>query len=264
MNSGIHKTAIIEKGAKIGKNVKIGAYCVIGKNVKIGDETELKPHIVIEGQTTIGQNNVIYPFTSIGTIPQDLKFAGEESEVIIGDKNIIREHVTINPGTKDDAMVTKIGNNCLLMVGTHIAHDCQVGNHCIFANNATLAGHVIVEDHAIVGGLSAVHQFVRIGKHAMIGGMSGVEHDVIPYGTVKGNRASLAGLNLVGMRRRNIPSDEINKLLKFFKAVFESQDLTFEERLKKSEADFNGSKIVKEVLDFLTSDKKSRSICKVK
>ena len=264
MLNGIHKTAIIEKGAKIGKNVKVGAYCVIGKNVKIGDGTELKSHVAIEGNTTIGKNNVIFPFVSIGTIPQDLKFSGEESKIIIGDNNTIREYVTVNLGTKDGGMITKIGNNCLLMIGTHIAHDCRIGNNCIFANNATLAGHVIVEDYAIVGGLSAVHQFVRIGKHAMIGGMSGVEHDVIPYGTVKGNRASLAGLNLIGMKRRNISSDEINKLRKFFKYVFESDDLTIEKRLKLSEKEFEDSKVVGEVLDFLNSKEKSRSICKVK
>lgn len=264
MANGIHKTAIIEKGAKIGKDARIGAFCVIGKDVEIGDGTELKPHVVIEGHTTIGKNNVIYPFASVGTIPQDLKFSGEKSKIVIGDNNTIREYVTINTGTKDGGMLTKIGNNCLLMIGTHIAHDCQIGNNCVFANNATLAGHVIVEDYAIVGGLSAIHQFVRIGKHAMIGGMSGVEYDVIPYGTVKGNRASLAGLNLIGMRRRNIDSGEISRLLKFFKEVFESDDLTIEERLKQSGKKFKDSRVVGEVLDFLNSKEKSRPICKVK
>lgn len=264
MNDDIHKTAIIEKGAKLGKNIKIGAYCIIGNDVKIGDGTELKSHVVIEGHTVIGKNNVIFPFASIGTIPQDLKFSGEKSEVIIGDNNTIREYVTVNAGTKDGGMITKIGNNCLLMIGTHIAHDCQVGNNCIFANNATLAGHVTVEDYAIVGGLSAVHQFVRIGKHAMIGGMSGVEHDVIPYGTVKGSRASLAGLNLIGMKRRNMSPDEINQMRKFFKEVFISEELTFEERLKNFETKINDSKTVKDVVDFLNSGEKTRSICKVK
>jgi UDP-N-acetylglucosamine acyltransferase len=264
MVGDIHKTAIIEEGAKIGENVKIGPFCVIGKHVKIGDGTELKSHVVIDGYTTIGKNNIIYPFASIGTAPQGLKFKGEASEVIIGDRNTIREYVTINPGTKDGTMITKVGNGCLLMIGTHIAHDCQVGNHCIFANNATLAGHVIVGDYAVIGGLSAVHQFVRIGKHAMIGGMSGVEHDVIPYGTVKGSRASLAGLNLVGMKRREIPTEEINKMRKFFKEVFISEESTFEERLQKFEKESQDSEVIKDVLKFLNSNEKSRAICMTK
>jgi UDP-N-acetylglucosamine acyltransferase len=262
MSELIHKTAIVEEGARIGDNVKIGPYCIIGKDVKIGDGTELKSHVVIEGYTTIGKNNVIYPFASIGTAPQDLKFKGEKSEVIIGDKNTIREYVTINPGTQDGTMVTRVGNNCLLMINVHVAHDCQVGNNCILANNATLAGHVTVEDFAIIGGLSAVHQFVRIGKHAMIGGMSGVEHDVIPYGTVKGSRASLAGLNLIGMKRKEIPAEEINQLRKFYKEVFLSEESTFENRLQKSEKEFKDSNTVGDVVKFLNSADKSRSICK--
>ena len=258
----IHPTAIIEDGAVIGKNVKIGAYCIIGENVKIGDGTELKSHVVVDGYTTIGKNNVVYPFAVIGTAPQDLKFSGEESKLVIGDNNKIREYVTINPGTADGGMLTKVGSNCLLMIGSHVAHDCKVGNHCILANNATLAGHVTVGDHAIIGGLSAIHQFVRIGKHAMIGGMSGVEKDVIPYGTVKGERASLAGINLIGMKRRNYSACEINNMRRFFKKLFVADDKPFSEKLSQLKTEFKDSKVIKDVVEFLNIDS-SRPICKV-
>ena len=204
MTKKIHPSAVVSSKAQIGDNVEIGPFCVVGDDVKIGEGTILKSHVVVEGDTVIGKNNIIFPFASIGLEPQDLKFKGEKSRVEIGDNNKIREHVTIHLGTQDGAMVTKIGSNCLLMVGVHIAHDCVVGNHVIFANNATLAGHVEVGDHVVIGGLSAVHQFVRIGAGAMIGGMSGVESDVFPNGLVMGERASLAGLNLVGLKRREI------------------------------------------------------------
>ena len=171
MTQKIHPTAIVSKQAQLGKDVEVGAYSVIGDVVKIGDGTIIKSHVVIDGETTIGKKNVIFPFASIGLEPQDLKFKGEKSKVVIGDNNKIREHVTIHLGTQDGAMVTKIGSNCLLMVGVHVAHDCIVGDHVILANNATLAGHVEVNDHVVIGGLSAVHQFARIGKGAMIGGM---------------------------------------------------------------------------------------------
>lgn len=257
----IHPTAVIEDGAVIGKNVKVGPYCVIGENVKIGDGTELKAHVVVDGYTKIGKNNVIYPFAVIGTAPQDLKYNGEASELIIGDNNKIREHVTMNPGTATGGMVTKVGSNCLFMVGSHVAHDCQVGDNCILANNATLAGHVTLGDYAIIGGLSAVHQFVRIGKHAMIGGMSGVESDVIPYATVKGDRASLAGINLIGMKRRNFTACEINSMRHFFKGLFIADDMPFSQKLAKLKLEFKDSKVVKEVIEFLNVDS-SRSICK--
>jgi UDP-N-acetylglucosamine acyltransferase len=258
----IHPTAIIEDGAVIGKNVKIGAYCIIGENVKIGDGTELKSHVVVDGRMTIGKNNIVYPFAVLGTAPQDLKYNGEASEVIIGDNNKIREYVTINPGTTNGGMVTKIGNNCLLMVGAHVAHDCKIGNHCILANNATLAGHVTGGNHSIIGGLSAIHQFVRIGKHAMIGGMSGVEHDVIPYGIVKGERASLAGINLIGMKRRNFSACEINNMRHFFKKLFLAEDGSFAEKLVNIKDEFKDSKVIQEVIEFLNIEG-SRSICQV-
>ena len=262
MTQKIHSSAIVSPKAKLGSNVEIGPFCIVGDDVKIGDNTVLKSHVVVEGDTEIGARNLIFPFAVIGVVPQDLKFRGEKSRVVIGDNNRIREHVTIHLGTQDGAMVTRIGSNCLLMIGVHIAHDCIVGDHVILANNATLAGHVEVGDHAVIGGLSAVHQFVRIGQGAMIGGMSGVESDVIPYGTVMGERASLAGLNLVGMKRRNFAREEIHALRGFFKKLFEEQSGGFSERVDGLEKLFSGQ-LVSEVANFIKS-KSSRSFCQPK
>ena len=260
----IHKTAIVSDKAQIAKNVEIGPFCVIGDNVKIDEGTILKSHVVIDGNTTIGKNNIIFPFATVGLVPQDLKFAGEQSQLIIGDNNSIREHVTIHLGTKDGGMVTKIGNNCLLMVGVHIAHDCIIGNNVILANNATLAGHVQVGNNVVIGGLSAVHQFVRIGGGAMIGGMSGVENDVIPFGLVMGERAHLAGINLVGMKRQNISRDEIHALRNFYKQLFENDgDVNFLNRVNEISQDFSQNSTIKEVINFINSET-SRSFCKPK
>lgn len=264
MTGKIHKSAIIESGAKIGKNVEIGAFSLIGANVEIGEGTIIKSHVVIEGFTKIGKNNVIFPFAVIGQNPQDLKFNGEKSEIIIGDNNKIREHVTIHPGTKDDNLITKIGSNCLFMVGSHIAHDCIVGNNVILANNATLAGHVKVGDFAIIGGLSAVHQFVRIGNNAMIGGMSGVEHDVIPYAIVVGERASLAGLNLVGLKRRNFERDEIHALRAFYKELFEEEsELSFTHKVTELKNKYSGKELIQNVIEFMQLES-SRAILQPK
>jgi UDP-N-acetylglucosamine acyltransferase len=262
MNQKIHSTAIIGKKVELEKNVEIGAYCVLTGEIKISEGTILKSHVVIEGDVVIGKNNVIFPFAAIGQRPQDLKFKGEKSKIIIGDNNHIREHVTIHPGTADGAMVTKVGSNCLLMVGVHIAHDCVVGDNVILANNATLAGHVTVDDHAVIGGLSAIHQFARIGRGAMIGGMSGVEHDVIPYGLVMGERASLAGLNIVGMKRRNISRDDIHALRNFFKKLFAEKDNAFTSRVEKLAKEFP-SQTVQEVAEFVKKES-SRSFCQPK
>lgn len=260
----IHNTAIVSKSAQIADGVEVGPYCIIGDDVKIGAGTVLKSHVVIEGDTTIGKNNIIFPFATIGLIPQDLKFKGEKAKLIIGDNNRIREHVTIHLGTQDGGMLTKIGNNCLLMVGVHIAHDCKVGDNVILANNATLAGHVEVGNNVVIGGLSAVHQFVRIGVGAMIGGMSGVESDVIPYGLVMGERASLAGLNLVGMKRHNISREEIHALRNFYKLAFEDKSAeSFLSRVEKISQDFVGNFTVNEVLQFINSES-SRSFCQPK
>ncbi len=260
--SKIHQSAIISAGAKIGEGVEVGPYCVIGGNVEIGAGTVIKSHVVIDGHTKIGKNNTIFPFATIGLVPQDLKFAGEDSRVAIGDNNSIREHVTIHLGTKDGAMQTTIGNNCLLMVGVHVAHDCVVGNNVILANNATLAGHVELGDNVVIGGLSALHQFVRVGQGAMIGGMSGVESDVIPYGLVMGERAFLAGLNLVGMKRHNVAREEIHALRNFFKELFETNDGNFQQRLEALLPSFP-QQIVAEVANFVKSHS-SRSFCQPK
>ena len=254
--------AIVSPSAQIGDNVEIGAYSIIGDEVKIGEGTIIKSHVVIDGDTIIGKNNTIFPFATIGLAPQDLKFKGEKSRVVIGDNNNIREHVTIHLGTQDGAMLTSIGSNCLFMVGVHIAHDCIVGNRVILANNATLAGHVELGDHVIIGGLSALHQFVRVGHGAMIGGMSGVEHDVIPYGMVMGERASLAGLNLVGMRRGGVAREDIHALRNFFKKLFSQENSNFSKRVEELAKDFP-SKTVQDVAGFVKSES-ARSFCQPK
>jgi len=258
----IHPTAIVEDGAQLGENVSIGPYCVVGPQVKLGDGVTLESHVVVGGDTSIGANTRLFPFASIGMQPQDLKFSGEASRLEIGCNNVIREHVTMNPGTEGGGLLTKVGNNCLFMVGSHIAHDCQVSDHVILVNNATLAGHVEVGEFAIIGGLSAVHQFVRIGKHAMLGGMSGVENDVIPYATVTGNRAHLAGLNLVGLRRRGFKRDIIHAMRNAYRLLF-AQEGTMEERVKDVAEMFSEVEPVMEIVDFISSDS-SRSVCQPK
>lgn len=256
----IHPTAIISKNVTLGEGVEIGAYCVIDGEVSIGDGTKLLSHVCVGGITTIGKNCTIYPFASLGHAPQDLKYKGEKSRLVIGDNNIIREQVTMNPGTEGGGMLTQIGNNCLFMVGAHVAHDCKIGDNVILVNNATLGGHVEIGNHAIIGGLSAVHQFVRIGHHVMIGGMSGVEHDVIPYGSVMGERANLAGLNLVGLKRRGFDRDTIHALRNAYKTLFEDTEGTLAERAEKIRTEYSAIDAVKEILSFM-DDKGSRSLC---
>ncbi len=258
--SNIHPTAIIEKGAKITGTAKVGAFCVVGSEVTLEEGVELISHVSIGGPTSIGENTKIFPFASIGHIPQDLKYKGEKSRLVIGKNNIIREHVTMNPGTQGGGMLTQVGDNCLFMVGAHVAHDCRIGNNVIMANNATLGGHVFVDDYAIIGGLAAVHQFVRIGKHAIVGGMSGVENDVIPYGSVIGERASLAGLNLVGLKRRNFDRETIHALRNAYKMLFEADSGTLFERSAKVQEAFNKVAPVQEIIDFM-EDKGARSLC---
>ncbi len=260
--STIHPTAIIEDGATLGDNVSIGAYSVVGPNVRLADGVTLESHVVISGDTSVGANTRIFPFASIGSAPQDLKFKGEASRLVIGCNNMIREHVTMNPGTEGGGLLTQVGNNCLFMVGAHVAHDCKIDDHVILVNNATLAGHVEVGEFAIVGGISAVHQFVRIGKHAMIGGMSGVENDVIPYATVTGNRAHLSGLNLVGLRRRGFDRDTIHGMRNAYRLLF-AHEGTLDERVKDVAEMFKEIEPVKEIVDFIGSSN-SRSICQPK
>ncbi len=261
-NNHIHPTALIEKGADLASNVSIGPYCVVGPHVKLADGVTLKSHVVVDGDTTIGEGTTIYPFASIGTAPQDLKFHGEKSRLIIGKNNVIREHATMNPGTEGGCMKTVVGDNGLFMVATHIAHDCIVGNNVIMANNATLGGHVTVGDNVLIGGLAAVHQFVRIGDFAVIGGMSGVENDVIPFGRVKGERASLAGLNLVGLERGGFDKDAIKTIQKAYNLLFGKND-NFESRLQKTKNSFQDNELVARILDF--AEQKSRfALCQPK
>ena len=255
----IHSTAVVGDGASIGDGVAIGPYCVVGPDVAIADGVRLVSHVVVAGRTTIGPNTHIYPFASIGTPPQDMKYKGEPSTLEIGANNIIREQVTMNPGTAGGGMVTRVGNNCLFMVGAHVAHDCIIGNHVILANNATLGGHVSIGDYAILGGLAAVHQFCRVGRHAMVGGMSGVEQDVIPYGSVIGNRARLAGLNVVGLKRRGFSRAEVATLRKAYRLLF-AEEGSMAERLNDATEMYKESQAVMEIVDFIRGES-SRSIC---
>ena len=254
----INKKAIVDKNAQIHSSVKIGPYSVIGPNVEIGEDVIIHSHVNISGNTKIGKKNIIYPFASIGNDPQDLKYNGEKTLLEIGDNNKFREYVTVNPGTVGGGGLTKIGNNCLFMISSHIAHDCNVGDHVIIANNVPLGGHVTIEDNVVIGGNSAVQQFTRIGKMAMIGGMTGVLHDVIPYGLSIGNRNSLQGLNLIGLRRAKFENKDILGLSEAYKQIFATKNIN--ENISKLNGSFQENPLVKNVIDFITKDKK-RSIC---
>ena len=254
----IHNSSIIEKSAKIGKDVKIGPFCYIGPKVQINDGVELVSNIHIEGKTRIGKETRIFPFASIGTAPQDLKYKGENNSLEIGENNTIREYVTINPGTEGGGGKTVIGNNCLFMISSHVAHDCKIGNDVVIANNVPLGGHVIVEDSVVIGGNSAVQQFTRIGRLAMIGGMTGVLKDVIPFGLSFGNRNYLRGVNLIGLKRKKYENKEIMELDSAFKKIFSSRNL--HENLSKINGEYKGNNLVKEVINFISKDKK-RPIC---
>lgn len=255
----IHPTAVIEPGAEIAKGAIVGPYCVVGPHVVIETGVKLLSHVVVTGRTKIGENTLIFPFASVGHQPQDLKYHGEPSRLEIGRNTILREYVTVNPGTEGGGMLTRVGDNCLLMMSAHVAHDCIIGDHVILVNNATLGGHVQIGDWAIIGGLSAVHQFVRIGRHAMIGGMSGVEADVIPYGSVVGNRAHLAGLNLVGLKRRSFSRDVIHDLRRAYRLIF-AQEGTQAERLVDVADLFATVEPVMEIVQFMSGES-NRSIC---
>ena len=254
----IHKTAIIDTNAQISSSVKVGAYSIIGPNVKIYENVKIQSHVNITGFTTIGKDNKIYPFASIGNDPQDMKYNGEKTELIIGDKNVIREYTTINPGTLQGGGITKVGNNNLIMIGAHIAHDCIIGNNIVIANNAAIAGHAEIQDNVILGGNCGVHQFTRIGKMAMIGGMTGVSRDVIPYGLSTGNRNILNGINVVGLRRIKVSNKEIIDLSETYKDIFKTENLT--ENLEKLDPKYKENPLVKDVIDFINKDKK-RPIC---
>ena len=254
----IHSSSVIDKKAEISDQVNIGPFCYVGPNVKLKDGVELISNVHIEGNTEVGRGTKIFPFASIGTQPQDLKFRGEENSLIIGENNLIREYVTINPGTEGGGSATIIGNNCLFMISSHIAHDCKIGNNVIIANNVPLGGHVTIEDSVIIGGNSAVQQFTRIGRLAMIGGMTGVLKDVIPFGLSIGNRNFLQGLNLIGLRRHKYDNQKIMGLDKAYKEIFSSKNL--HENLGKINGEYKDNELVGEVIKFIEKDKK-RPIC---
>ena len=254
----IHKTAIVDKKAEISGKATIGPYCIVGPNVQIGEGTKILSHVNITGNTIIGNKTQIFPFASIGTNPQDLKYQGEPTKLEIGNNNIIREHATINTGTDGGGGITKVGNNNLIMIGAHIAHDCIIGHNVVIANSAAIAGHVQISDDVIIGGNCGIQQFIRIGRMAMIGGMSGVSRDVIPYGLSFGNRNYLEGINLVGLRRKKISNKEILALSEAYKEIFKTESL--HENLTKLSEELKNNTYVREVIDFINHDKK-RPIC---
>ncbi len=250
----IHKTAIVDTKAKISDNVTIGPYCIIGPEVEIGRNSVLNSHVNIVGNTKIGENNQIYPFSSIGTPPQDLKYKGEKNSLVIGNNNKFREYVNINPGTEQGGGITKIGDNNLFMVYCHIAHDCKVSDNIVLANNVQVGGHVLIEQNAIVGGSCAIHQFSRIGESAMIGGMTGVLSDVIPFGLSMGNRNNLMGLNLIGLRRSKVSNEDIKKIQLAYETIFKTS--SFRENIDELNSDLKNNEFVKKILNFINSDKK--------
>ncbi len=254
----IDKTAIINSKAKIDTNVEIGPYSVIGPNVEIGQGTKIQSHVSITGYTSIGKDNRIFPFTSIGNEPQDLKYKGENTKLKIGNGNTIREYTTINTGTIGGGGITKIGENNLLMIGVHIAHDCTIGDNVVIANSAAIAGHAEIGDRVIIGGNCGVQQFTRVGKMAMIGGMTGVSRDVIPYGLSLGNRNYLNGINIVGLRRSKVSNKDIICLSDAYKEIFKTESLN--ENLNKLNGNFKDNIFVQEIIDFINRDKK-RPIC---
>lgn len=249
----IHRMAVVEDGAVIGPKCKIGAFAVVGPEVTLGEGVELKSHAVVEGWTEVGDGTIIFPFASIGHMPQDLKFGGERTKLEIGKRNRIREHVTMNPGTEGGGGLTKVGDDGLYMMGVHIGHDCIVGNEVVLANNASLGGHCIIEDNVIMGALSGVHQFCRVGRGAMIGGLAAVVADVIPFGTVMGERASLEGLNLVGLKRRGSEKNDINGLRSAFKLLFTGKG-SLRERAGTMQLEYASNTLVQDVTDFILED----------
>ena len=255
MSTSVHATAFVDTKADLDTGVEIGPYCCVGPDVQLSAGVVLHPHVVLGGHTTIGPRTRIFPFASIGLQPQDLKFSDEPSRLIIGGDNTIREHVTMNPGTAGGGMETRVGDHCVFMIGVHIAHDCIVGDHVIMANNATLGGHVTIGDHAVIGGLAAIHQFVRIGAHAMIGGMTGVENDVIPFGSVIGERGRLSGLNVIGLRRRGFTKDQVRRLRTVYQLLFAAgQDGAISDRMERVIDEFGDADEVMEMVDFIRAD----------
>lgn len=257
--ANIHATAAVDPSAKLGTNVEVGPFSVIGPDVKLGDGVVVHSHVAIVGRTTLGSECQVFPFASVGHRPQDVKFHDEPSTLTIGANTTIREHVTINPGTEGGHMATHVGSNCLLMIGAHIAHDCEIGDNVTLVNGVTLGGHVSIGEGAIIGGLSAVHQFVRIGAYSFVGGMSGVAADLIPFGMAIGNRANLNGLNIIGLKRKGFPREQIHELRQAYRMLFSSEG-TLKERLEDVESMFSKNPLAKQIIDFIKSDS-DRSFC---
>jgi len=255
----IHPSAVVDRGAQIHDSVEVGPFCVVGPNVVLGENVKLINHVCVDGRTTVGKGTIVYPFASLGQPPQSLAYKGEDTELVIGENNIIREHVTMNPGTAQGTGVTRVGNGCMFMADSHVAHDCNVGSSCVFANNAMVGGHVFIEDYVWLGGGAAVHQFSRIGKHAFVGGMAGLEGDLIPYGSVMGNRAYLAGLNLVGLKRRGFTREQIHELRNAYRLMF-AQEGTFQERLADVAELFASNAEVMDIVNFVRAGG-SRPLC---
>lgn len=255
----IHPTALVDPKANVHDDAIVGPFCLVGADVTLAAGVHLMSHVVVDGDTKVGESTIVYPHASLGLIPQDKKFGGEKTRLVIGSHNIIREHATLHPGTAGGGGVTTVGNHCLFMVNTHVAHDCMVHDHVIMANNAVLGGHVTMQEYAILGGNSAIHQFVRVGKHAMIGGMSGSEADVIPYGSVVGLRGGLAGLNLIGLRRRGFDREQIHQLRTAYRLLF-AQEGTMTERVNDVAEMYQNCEPVMDIIDFIRADT-SRPIC---
>lgn len=248
----VHPAAIVEPGAELGPGVVVGPWCHVGPRVRLGAGVVLVSHVVVDGLTEIGEGTKVWPFACLGARPQDLKFAGEDTRLVIGRNNMIREYVTMNPGTSGGTGLTSVGDGCLFMVSSHVGHDCSVGNGVIVANNAPLGGHVTVGDRAIIGGNAAIHQFARIGTGAIVGGLTGVERDVIPYGSATGDRARLVGLNLVGLRRAGVSRERIATLKAAYEAIFnvaESGGLA--ERARRAAETWGEEPLVRTVCDFI-------------
>jgi UDP-N-acetylglucosamine acyltransferase len=255
----VHPTAQVAPGAELGERVEIGAYCVIGPRVTLHEGVRLVSHVVVEGVTEVGAESVVHPFAVLGGAPQHLAHRGEATSLVIGQRNVVREHVTMHAGTVMGGGVTRVGSDGLYMVASHVAHDCVVGDHVVFANNATLGGHVQLGDYVFMGGLSAVHQHSRIGRYAFIGGLAAVTRDVIPYGSVRGNPAGLEGLNLVGLKRRGFSRETINDLRSAYRLLFAPEG-TFQERLDDVARDFHACPEVREIVDFIRADA-NRPLC---
>lgn len=262
MKSNIHNSSVVEDGAQIGEGATIGPFCHIGPNVSLGDGAVLHSHVAIAGHTTIGKSVRIFPFASVGHEPQDLKYQNEVTYLEVGDNCIIREGVTLNPGTAQDKGITKIGNNCVFLANSHVAHDCTIGNGVIFSNAVMLAGHCHVGDYTIFGGGAGVHQFTRIGRNAFVGGMAGVEADVIPFGIALGNRAYLGGLNLVGMKRAGMERSDIHIARRLFKELFSGDKPVREiaQNIRESDTDIATSVAAAAILDFIL-ESTDRSLC---